>query len=152
MVLPIFFQLNILIFSIVAGIITGILFDIYRFIRGFENINRIIIYIEDILFWILTAIIIFIFLLYTNQAFIGVYVYISLLIGILIYLKIVSKFFLIFEQKMFEGLGMMCRLCKNIISYPFYLLIDNIQKKKKNSWRNIKINLKYIYMLFIKFS
>ena len=48
-------QFNIVIYSILAGIITGVLFDIYRVIRGL-NSKKILTIIEDILFWILISI------------------------------------------------------------------------------------------------
>ncbi len=72
-------QFNLLMYSVIAGIITGFLFDIYRSIRGLNSI-KIITVIEDILFWILTALIIFTFLLYTNYAFLTPYVYIFIII------------------------------------------------------------------------
>ena len=61
MPLQISMQFNIVFFSILAGIITGILFDMYRIIRDL-NSKRIIAMIEDILFWVLAGMIIFTFL------------------------------------------------------------------------------------------
>ena len=51
-------------YSIIAGILTGFLFDFYRTFRGFENIHKVLIIIEDILFWILLGILIFFSSLY----------------------------------------------------------------------------------------
>ena len=68
-------QFNIVLYSILSGILTGILFDLYNIIRGVK-VPKIIVFIEDILFWILAAIIVFTFLLYTSYAFLGPYVYI----------------------------------------------------------------------------
>ena len=58
-------QFNIVIYSLLAGILTGMFFDVYRIIRGL-NVNKILIWIEDLLFWILCSGIIFTFLLYFN--------------------------------------------------------------------------------------
>ena len=68
MLLEINMQFNIVIYSIIAGIITGILFDMYRIIRDL-NSKKIVAMVEDILFWILAGMIVFTFLLYTNYAF-----------------------------------------------------------------------------------
>ena len=84
-------QLNIIIYSLLAGLLTGTFFDAYRVIRG-TNINKIVKWIEDLLFWVLCAVIIFTFLLYFNYAFLGIYVYMFMFLSLLIYFKLVSIF------------------------------------------------------------
>ena len=88
MLLEINMQFNIVIYSIMAGIITGILFDMYRIIRDL-NSKRIIAMIEDILFWVLAGMIIFTFLLYVNYAFLTPYVYIFIIISLLFVINII---------------------------------------------------------------
>lgn len=90
MLLPLNIQFNILIISFLAGLLIGILFDGYRLIRGF-SVHRVVVMIEDVLFWILISIIIFIFLLVLNYGFLGAYVYIFIGLGILAYLALFSK-------------------------------------------------------------
>ena len=90
MVLTMTLQVKIVIFSILAGVLTGIMFDLYRLYRGFTT-SKIVMIIEDILFWILATIVVFIFLLNTNYAFVSAYVYISIGMGILLYLRLFSK-------------------------------------------------------------
>ena len=97
MPLEISVQLNIIFYSFLSGIITGILFDEYRIIRGSNGI-KIIFIIEDILFWTLTAIIIFIFLLYNSYAFLGMYVYLFIIISLGVYFKFISKHIIIVEK------------------------------------------------------
>lgn len=126
-------QFGLVIFNILAGIITGVLFDIYRVIRGFDYKNKIMTFIQDILFWIFTAIVVFIFLLLNNYAYIGIYVYFWIAVGLLIYLKLLSKRFLSLELKTIYFIGKVFRICKNFIVYPFELLVYNIKIK-----RNIK--------------
>ena len=67
-------QVDIVIYSLLAGVLTGILFDAYRLIRGYK-IPKVIVVVEDLLFWALCALVVFTFLLYTNYAFLGPYVY-----------------------------------------------------------------------------
>ncbi|MFQ9613884.1 MAG: spore cortex biosynthesis protein YabQ [Clostridium butyricum] len=43
-------QVNIVIYSLLAGVLTGILFDAYRLIRGYK-IPKVIVVVEDLLFW-----------------------------------------------------------------------------------------------------
>ena len=88
MIISINHQVKLLVFSLASGMITGVLFDIYRIIRGLENPNRVITFIEDTLFWILTGILVFVFLLYTNYAYVGFYVYLFIAIGIYLYMNL----------------------------------------------------------------
>ncbi len=43
-------QVNLFVFSIIGGMLIGILFDIYRIIRGIESLNKFITAVEDLLF------------------------------------------------------------------------------------------------------
>lgn len=122
-------QLNILIYSILSGVLVGILFDLYNIIRG-RKIPKIIIVVEDILFWILTAVVVFTFLLYNNYAFLGPYVYIFMIITIILYLKLISPKIIEVEMYSISKLSYFIRiLLKNII-YPVKIVYYIICGKK----------------------
>ncbi|APM37511.1 spore cortex biosynthesis protein YabQ [Clostridium kluyveri] len=136
MIISIGEQIRLIIFSIMAGIITGILFDFYRLIRGYSNLSKIIMFIEDTLFWIFTAIIVFVFLLYTNYAYMGMYAYVLLAVGIYIYMKFFSNIFVKFHKSLFKVWGRIFRIIINILCYPFQYLIYNIARKNKKNYKN----------------
>ncbi|CAI3713329.1 spore cortex biosynthesis protein YabQ [Clostridium neonatale] len=127
MPLQISMQFNIVFFSILAGIITGILFDMYRIIRGLSNFKAVMI-VEDILFWILASIIVFTFLLYTNYAFLTPYVYIFICCTILLYMILISKYFYSIEKFILDIIFKIIRVILKNLSYPlklaFYKIID----------------------------
>ncbi|MCI6277062.1 MAG: spore cortex biosynthesis protein YabQ [Clostridium sp.] len=131
MVLTMALQVRIVVFSILAGILTGIMFDLYRLYRGFTT-SKVVMIIEDILFWILTTIVVFIFLLNTNYAFVSAYVYISIGMGILLYLRIFSRFLRSFYYKFFKTVYKYIRIVGKHISYPFKLLFYNRDYQKKD--------------------
>ena len=112
MLLDINIQFKIVIFAILSGIIIGFLFDIYREFRGVCK-NKILITIEDILFWIWCSLIVFVFLLKYNYALIGVYVYVFMGITLVIYLKTLSKYFRRIQHKI------LAILLKNLRRYAF---------------------------------
>ncbi|WP_333860203.1 spore cortex biosynthesis protein YabQ [Clostridium sp.] len=136
MIISIEEQIRLIIFSIMAGIITGILFDFYRLIRGYSNLSRIIMLIEDTLFWIFTAIIVFIFLLCTNYAYMGMYAYVLLAVGIYIYMRFFSNMFIKVHKKLFRMWGRTLRVIINILCYPFQYVIYNIARKNKKNYKN----------------
>lgn len=130
MIISIEHQVNLVVYSIASGFLTGGLFDIYRIIRGFENPNKIITYIQDILFWILSSILVFIFLLYFNYAYIGFYVYLFITMGILLYLKLISNKFTKLTYIVITFLGRFLRIIRNTILFPMEFIIYKINNKK----------------------
>lgn len=123
-------QFNIILYSLLAGLLTGILFDAYRIIRGFKCV-KIVVIIEDILFWILCALIVFAFLLYTNYAFLGIYVYLFIFIAITLYFKTLSKYIINSEKIILKKLFRVFRITKNNFIYPFKIFFSKISDKNK---------------------
>ena len=121
-------QFSIILYALLAGILTGLMFDLYRIIRG-SKIPKAIIVVEDTLFWILAAMVIFTFLLYTNYAFLGVYVYAFMLISLGLYMKFVSNRCIRFELEIVNGAGKMFRVIFKNVIYPFKIIFYNITGK-----------------------
>lgn len=121
-------QFSIILYAMLAGILTGAMFDLYRIIRG-SNVNKIVIAIEDILFWILAAMAVFTFLLYTNYAFLGAYVYIFMIISLTLYIRFISNICIKFELKLISALGKMFRVIFKSFIYPFKVIFHNITGK-----------------------
>jgi spore cortex biosynthesis protein YabQ len=126
-------QIRLVVYSFLAGILTGLLFDIYRILRGFGNPNKILTFIEDTLFWIFTAIVVFVFLLYTNYAYIGMYVYMWIIIGIYIYLKAISRGFLKLQYFILDGITRFIRIIFKILFFPFEFIIYFLRQKTKEN-------------------
>ena len=121
-------QFSIILYALLAGILTGLMFDLYRIIRG-SKVPQIIIVVEDILFWGLAAMVVFAFLLYTNYAFLGVYVYAFMLISLGLYMKFISNKCIRFELEVVNGVGKMLRVIFKNIIYPFKFIFYNITGK-----------------------
>ena len=121
-------QFSIILYALLAGILTGLMFDLYRIIRG-SKIPKAIIVVEDTLFWVLDDMVIFTFLLYTNYAFLGVYVYAFMLISLGLYMKFVSNKCIRFELEVVNGVGKAFRVIFKNIIYPFKIIFYNITGK-----------------------
>lgn len=124
-------QVELITFSLLSGIITGVFFDIYRLIRGFGNPNKFLTIIQDLLFWTLTSIVVFIFLMYTNKGYINFYVYVCLIIGVYLYLKLLSRVFIKLQYRSLKFNGRVVRVVLNVILYPVNLLFYRLKIKKK---------------------
>lgn len=122
-------QIKLVFFSIFAGVITGMLFDMYRLLRGIESPKKVLTFFEDILFWIFASLVVFVFLLLTNYAYMGIYVYMYIAIGIYLYIKLISKIFIEIQFKIIKVVGKAFRITKNNLLYPFELVIYKVKYK-----------------------
>lgn len=130
MPLPIRIQFDIVLYALLSGLLTGIMFDLYRIIRG-AKVPKVIIFLEDLLFWALAAVIVFTFLLYTNYAFLGPYVYIFMVISLLFYLRFISSLIYNIEIEIIEKFSKVFRVIFKIIIYPIKLIYSKISGKSK---------------------
>lgn len=111
-------QIILFVFSLLSGVLIGILFDIYRIIRGFEDVGAIITIIQDILFWIATGFIVFIFMMYTSYAYMSFNVFVYVSIGLFVYIKLISKIFINVLHNVLVAIGKVLRVIFNTLSYP----------------------------------
>ncbi|AQR92856.1 MULTISPECIES: spore cortex biosynthesis protein YabQ [Clostridium] len=123
-------QINLVIYSVIGGIITGILFDIYRVIRGLNSF-KILNVIEDMLFCVLIALIVFSFLLYINYAFLTPYVYMFIVISTLLYFRLLSKYFYKSEIIIAKLFYKLIRILLKNIRYPLKMIAYKIADRKK---------------------
>lgn len=131
MLISISTQIKLVFYAITSGVITGLLFDIYRVIRGFENPNKVITFIQDALFWVLAAILVFLFLLTTRYIYIGIYLYMYIALGIYLYSRLMSRRFVSVQTKVMKGSGKAFRITRNIMVYPFELIVHKLKVKNK---------------------
>ena len=79
-----------LIFSL-TGVEIGILFDFFRILRRTIKTGNIVTYIQDILFWILTGILVLYNIWYFNNGEIRIYMFLGIIIGTIIYMSTLSN-------------------------------------------------------------
>ena len=76
--------------AFLAGVVTGLIFDIYRVIRKILGLRKIGTTIGDVLSWGSIAVIIFSLLVIGNWAELRLYIFVALGAGLVIYLKFAS--------------------------------------------------------------
>ena len=124
MLLDIDIQFKIIILAIFSGVIVGFLFDVYREFRGVCK-NKIVLIIEDLLFWIWCSLVIFLFLLRYNYALMGLYFYAFMGISLIIYLKTLSKYFRSIQHKIIAILLKNIRIIFKNVRYAFKNTLSN---------------------------
>lgn len=120
-------QVYTFVWSIATGAIIGILFDLLRSFR-FSGIKDIWVYIQDIIFWIVTAVIIIASAFLINEGEIRGYMLIGYLLGAGFYMLLLSKFVLYIFKLIFGSIRKIFDKLKNKIMKA----LKNINKNKKN--------------------
>lgn len=113
---------------IVNGIIIGLLFDFFRILRRSFKTNNIITYIEDILFWILTGIILLYSIFIFNNGEIRLYLFLGVMLGIIVYMLTISTFIININVKIIKFLKNIIYKIIHIISTPFKFFYNMMRK------------------------
>ena len=127
---------NLLIFFL-TGIVIGILFDVFRITRKSFKTPDFVTYIEDILFWILTGLILLFTIFKFNNGELRIYIFVGLILGMVIYLLTISKYFikisvliLKFIKKItYVPIQFIFRVVKRFIIRPISFIIKKMREK-----------------------
>lgn len=145
-----------LVFTI-NGILIGLLFDIFRILRKSFKTSDMITYIQDILFWILTGLILLYSIFTFSDGEIRFYMFIGIFIGCLIYMMMFSKYFIKINVKIITIIKKIIGITLSIIIFPINILFKfmkkiffkpinfitiNIKKSKSNCQKKLKNILK----------
>ena len=128
-------QLYIFLCFFLTGIVIGILFDIFRILRRSFKTWDIVTYIQDFIFWILTGVILLYSIFTFNNGELRAFVFIGILLGITLYILLISKYFIKIAVKIIL-------IIKKILFYPINFIKKHIIKPI------YKIIIKYIIRPF----
>lgn len=135
-------QLYYFVIYIFSGVIIGIFFDIFRILRRSFKTSDIVTYIEDILFWICSAIFLLFVLFKINNGEIRIYSIVGILIGAIVYMTTISKFFIKINVKIILFIKNIISKILNVILWPFKLIIKLLKKIFFKPFSFCVINLK----------
>lgn len=122
MILPIKLQGYYFLTSIAAGLIIGLMFDIYRIIRGFDSPKKGLTIISDLLFWILASVLIFTFFLYASDGYLRYNTFIGVILGTLIYALLISRWIIKSLKWITFYIIKLLRVLIFLILYPIKLI------------------------------
>lgn len=84
-------QIDTFLYTLLTGIILGVIFDFYRVFRGICRPHIWITSITDLMYWLLATILVFVALLVGNSGEVRLYVFIGLLLGVVLYYRLASR-------------------------------------------------------------
>ncbi|HJC99644.1 spore cortex biosynthesis protein YabQ [Candidatus Arthromitus sp. SFB-turkey] len=116
-------QVLILLYSFLSGIVFGISFDVYRILVGNSKKNFFN-FIKCSIFWIIIGIIVFCFLLYTQYAILSFYTYFYIFLGVVFYLKFISKNIFLKVKILINGILTVFRIIFKNMCYTFLRIFN----------------------------
>lgn len=135
---------------VINGLLIGFLFDIFRILRISFKTKDFVTYIEDILFWIITGIIVLYSVFVFNNGEIRFFIFLGIIIGIILYMTIFSTYIIKVNVSIIKILKKLFENTLKIIKIPF-IYVGKITKKiffKPISF--ITINIKKLTTKFVK--
>lgn len=119
-----------------TGVTIGVLFDFFRILRRTIKTSNIITYIEDVLFWILSGLLVLYNIWYFNSGEIRIYMFLGIILGVLIYMSTLSNILIKIFSKILQ-------VIIKVLKLPFKTIIS--------IFRKITTAIVTIFTIFTKF-
>lgn len=121
-------QAYLFVIFILNGILIGLIFDIFRILRKSFTTPNFITYIEDIIFWTISALSVLYTLFVFNNGEIRGYIFIGLFIGVAIYMLFFSRIIIKISVRVILFFKNIIYTILKLISYPFLIILKFINK------------------------
>ena len=122
-------QVYVFFWSILIGAVLTLIFDFFRLMRRNKETRDLIVYIQDIFFWLIVAVVIIISAFITNSGELRGYMFIGYALGSMFYLLLLSKLIL----KIFGTIFDKIELAFEKIFTFFRKIFKKFNFKKKNT-------------------
>lgn len=125
-------QGNLFLIFVINGVIIGLVFDAFRILRKSFKTSDLITIIEDIIFWIITGIIVLYSVFIFNNGEIRFFMFIGIFLGVLLYMILLSKYIIKISVKIINILKKIISFIFKILLFPIqtiYKILKNILKK-----------------------
>ena len=131
------------------GVLIGLLFDTFRILRKSFKTKDFITYIEDILFWILTGLLLLYSIFTFSNGEIRLYMFMGVLIGCILYMLLISNHFIKINVKIMLVLKKIIGKIIAILIFPLKVIFKpinfitiNMKKFSIKEYKKIKKSIK----------
>lgn len=133
--------------SILNGILMGIIFDLYRALRYFSKPKKVLMFIEDLVFWIIIIITLFMLLVKTTDGILRGFFFVGSFCGLMLYMILLSKFLFSIFISIFK---LILELISEIIKLLVHPFFKGFSVFKKTLYKNISI-MKVLFKEMIRY-
>ena len=137
-------------YFIITGVFLSVIFDIFRILRKTIKTSDIVTNIEDILFGIITGIIILTSIFWFNNGQLRLYIFIGIIMGIALYMIFISKYFIKINVSIINYIKKIIILATKPFIFLFKFIKRLFFKPISFIFINIKLLSKKIFINFKK--
>lgn len=119
-------QVYIFLYAVLAGGILTFLYDILRIKRRTIKTSVIIVNIEDIIYWLLAAVIVFLTVYGSNDGQMRGFIFIGNILGVTLYLSLFSRIVIASSMMVINIIKKIILFIWKVITYPFKILFKII--------------------------
>lgn len=135
-------QTQVFIIFVIVGIIISFLFDIFRILRKVYKFSNMLIYMQDILFWLLTGIIILQAIFKFNSGDIRIFLFLGIFFGVFIYISLFSIYVIKIGSFILKLINTLIRKLINVFKVPICKILNFMVKYYRNLRKNVLKKLK----------
>ena len=128
-------QAFIFLYSIMGGILIAFIYDIFRIKRKAIRTTTLLVCIEDFLFWIIVALVMFGTLYYSNQGELRGYIFLGTVLGVILYVITLSRLVITVSLAVLNFSGKCFRLIFKLLFFPFKIIFIVFRVPVLFSWR-----------------
>jgi spore cortex biosynthesis protein YabQ len=128
--------------TIVGGMAIALVYDFFRIFRRAVKTGGLVTYVQDLLYWIMAALILFFTVYYSNDGELRVYVFIGALLGVIFYALLFSRAVMSSSLFIIKIVSWVIKGLIFILSYPirliWRLLATPAGRLLRSSWRVVR--------------
>ncbi|EGD48405.1 Spore cortex biosynthesis protein, YabQ-like protein [Ruminiclostridium papyrosolvens DSM 2782] len=115
-------QVYIFFYAVLAGVIIAFLYDVLRIKRRAIKTNVVILSIEDIIYWLLSAIIVFLTVYNSNDGQMRGFIFLGNILGVTLYLSVFSRLVIASSMMIINFIKKVLLFIWKVVTYPFRLI------------------------------
>lgn len=137
-------EFDFFLYAAITGVILSAIYDIFRIIRRIHPHGTILVALEDIVYWIGSALCISYILLLENDGIIRWFFILGLLLGMLLYNLTISRYLVCFFSRTIRYILDIVHKVLKIVFHPLIFLYNKNKKILKKVKKALKNHLKTI--------
>jgi spore cortex biosynthesis protein YabQ len=133
-------QAYVFLYSILGGIIIAFIYDIFRIKRKRVRTRSILLHVEDFLYWMIAAIVMFATVYYSNEGEIRGYIFFGTALGVIFYVLVFSRIIMKISLTIIDFIVKTVVIIWRIITYPFKII-----------FKILAVPTRFLFKLFKRF-
>ena len=124
--------------SVIGGMLVAFIYDLFRIKRKTIKSSAIVIYIEDFIYWVVVALVMFGVVYYSNEGEMRGYLFIGAVLGVSLYIFVLSKPVVNMSMFIIRFVTRVLRMIWLIVTYPFRVIFSVLRIPLSFLYRTVR--------------